>query len=78
VSPVVQDAIVSLCWHLCFQPVSVERASQLAMVQELVSLGHGISMIPDMARRVDQSERRVYRSITGKKSTRTVAVVSNS
>jgi LysR family hydrogen peroxide-inducible transcriptional activator len=34
-------------------------------------------MIADMARRVDQSDRRVYRSITGKKSTRTVAVVSN-
>jgi LysR family hydrogen peroxide-inducible transcriptional activator len=57
---------VTLCWRLCFRPVSVERASQLAMVQELVSLGHGLSMIADMARRVDQSDRRVYRSISGK------------
>ena len=30
--------------------MTVERTSQLAMVQELVSLSHGVSMIPAMAR----------------------------
>lgn len=71
------DSIVSFCRQKSFQPVAVERTSQLAMVQELVSLSHGVSMIPAMARKVDQSDRRVYRSISGKKPTRKVAVVWN-
>lgn len=71
------DNIVSFCRQRSFHPVAVERTSQLAMVQELVSLSHGISMIPAMARERDQSDRRVYRSISGKKPMRTVAVVWN-
>lgn len=71
------DNIVSFCRQRAFQPVAVERTSQLAMVQELVSLSHGVSMIPDMARRRDASNRRVYRSLTGKKPTRMIAVAWN-
>jgi LysR family transcriptional regulator, hydrogen peroxide-inducible genes activator len=71
------DNIVSFCRQRSFQPVAVERTSQLVMVQELVSLSHGVSMIPAMARQLDQCDRRVYRSITGKKPTRTIAVVWN-
>ena len=71
------DNIVSFCRQRSIQPVAVERTSQLAMVQELVSLSHGVSMIPAMARKIDQSDRRVYRSLSGKKPTRKVAVVWN-
>ena len=71
------DNIVSFCRQRSFQPVSVEKTSQLAMVQELVSLSHGVSMIPAMARQIDQSARRVYRSFSGRKPTRTVAVAWN-
>jgi LysR family hydrogen peroxide-inducible transcriptional activator len=71
------DNIVSFCQERSFQPVAVERTSQLAMVQELVSLSHGVSMIPEMARNCDQSDRRVYRSFTGKKPKRTVVVAWN-
>ncbi|QDT38803.1 LysR family transcriptional regulator [Stratiformator vulcanicus] len=71
------DNIVSFCRNRNFHPVSVERTSQLAMVQELVALSHGISMIPAMARDVDGSGRRVYRSLSGKKPTRTIAAVWN-
>ncbi len=71
------DNIVSLCRQRSFQPVAVERTSQLTMVQELVSLSHGVSMIPAMARRRDQSDRRVYRSLTNPKPMRTIAVVWN-
>lgn len=71
------DNIVSFCRQRAFQPVAVERTSQLAMVQELVSLSHGVSMIPAMARKIDQSDRRVYRSLSGKKPTRKIAVVWN-
>ncbi len=71
------DSIVSFCRERSFSPVAVERTSQLAMVQELVSLSHGVSMIPAMARELDQSDRRVYRSFAGRKPTRKVAIVWN-
>jgi len=71
------DNIVSFCRQRSFQPVAVERTSQLAMVQELVSLSHGVSMIPAMARRLDQSDRRVYRSLSRPKPMRTIAVAWN-
>ena len=71
------DSIVTFCRQRSFQPVAVERTSQLAMVQELVSLSHGVSMIPAMARELDQSNRRVYRSFAGRKPTRTIAAAWN-
>lgn len=71
------DNIVSFCRQRSFQPVAVERTSQLTMVQELVSLSHGVSMIPAMARRLDQSDRRVYRSLSRPKPMRTIAVAWN-
>lgn len=71
------DTIVSFCRQRSFQPVAVERTSQLTMVQELVSLSHGVSMIPAMAQCRDQSDRRVYRSLTRPKPMRTIAVAWN-
>ena len=71
------DNIVSFCRRKHVQPVSVERTSQLATVQELVQLGHGISMVPHMARRIDLSENRVYRSLSGAKPVRKIALVWN-
>jgi LysR family hydrogen peroxide-inducible transcriptional activator len=71
------DNIVSFCRQRSFQPVALERTSQLMMVQELVSLSHGVSMIPAMARALDETDRRVYRSLAGRKPTRTIAVVWN-
>lgn len=71
------DNIVSFCRQRSFHPVAVEQTSQLAMVQELVSLSHGISMIPQMARDLDETDRRVYRSLSGIKPTRKIAVVWN-
>ncbi|MCA9216683.1 MAG: LysR family transcriptional regulator [Planctomycetales bacterium] len=71
------DNIVSFCRERSFQPVAVEKTSQLAMVQELVSLSHGVSMIPAMAKNVDQSDRRIYRSFSGRKPTRKIAVAWN-
>lgn len=71
------DNIVSFCRQRSFHPVAVERTSQLAMVQELVSLSHGVSMVPRMARQRDDSPRRVYRSLSGKAPTRKIAVIWN-
>ncbi len=71
------DSITSFCRQRSVQPLVVERTSQLVMVQELVSLGHGVSMIPEMAKRLDRSKRRSYRSLHGVKPTRTIAAVWN-
>ena len=71
------DNVMSFCRQRSFHPVSVERTSQLAMVQELVSLNHGVSMIPEMARVLDHSNERVYRSMSGTKPKRTLAAVYN-
>lgn len=71
------ESVVSFCRQRSVQPLVVERASQLAMVQELVALGHGVSMVPAMARRVDASDQRVYRSFTDPKPTRTIAAMWN-
>lgn len=71
------ESIVSFCRQKAFQPVLVERTSQLVMVQELVALNHGISLVPAMARILDHSKRRIYRSLSGTKPTRTVVMVTN-
>lgn len=71
------DNIVSFCRQRSFHPVSVEHTSQLAMVQELVSLAHGVSMIPEMAKRLDTSDQRIYRSLSGTRPMRKIATVWN-
>lgn len=71
------DNIVTFCRHRSFNPISVERTSQLATVQELVSLKHGVSMIPAMAKNLDTSNRRVYRSLSGTPPTRKIAMIWN-
>ncbi|MCC9656389.1 LysR family transcriptional regulator [Rhodopirellula halodulae] len=71
------ENIHSFCRQRSILPVAVERANQLATVQELVSLSHGISMIPAMARRLDRSKRRVYRSFTKPRPSRTLICVTN-
>ena len=69
------DSIVSFCRQDMTQPLVMERTSQLVMVQELVALGHGVSMIPLMAKAMDRSRKRVYRSLAPEKPMRTICMV---
>lgn len=71
------ENIESFCKQESIEPVSISRTSQLATVQELVALDHGISIVPEMARRLDKSDQRVYRHFSGSKPTRTVAMLTN-
>ena len=71
------DNIVSFCRQKSFHPMTVELTSQLATVQELVSLNHGISLIPAMARALDKSDGRVYRSLAGATPSRRIAMAFN-
>jgi hypothetical protein len=45
--------------------------------QELGPLNHGVSIVPDMARQIDTSELLIYRSFTGEKPRRSVAMMWN-
>lgn len=69
--------VVSFCNQKNLFPLAIERTSQLAMLQELVSLNHGVSLIPKMAADIDLNKDRVYRSLSGTKPTRTVIIVTN-
>ncbi len=71
------DSIVSVCNKKSFQPVAMERTSQLTTVQELVALGHGVSMVPAMAQKIDKNKNRVYRKITNPIPKRTIAMAWN-
>ncbi|MEO1528091.1 MAG: LysR family transcriptional regulator [Planctomycetota bacterium] len=71
------DNITTFCRQKSVHPVVVERTSQLAMVQELVALDHGVSMIPTMAKKLDRGKRRTYRSFSGVTPTRTIVMVTN-
>ena len=71
------DAIEKFCNRKNFQPVSTSRIEQLATVQHLVALGHGLSFIPRMATGDDLGGRIVYRSINGDKPTRKIAMCFN-
>ncbi len=66
--------ILSFCRNRNLQPVIVGRTNQLSTVQELVSLNHGISMVPRMAEQLDHAKTRVYRSLSGAPLTRTIGV----
>lgn len=72
------ENIASFCRRVSIHPVTIERTSQLATILELVALNHGISLIPEMARRLDPSSRRIYRSFNGDKPQRTIAMIWNS
>ncbi len=71
------ENIASFCRKQSVQPVTIERTSQLATVQELVSLNHGVSIVPEMARKIDTSTQRTYRSFTSTKPSRTIAMTWN-
>jgi LysR family transcriptional regulator, hydrogen peroxide-inducible genes activator len=71
------DTIISFCRQRSFQPVTIEHTSQLATVEELVALGHGVSLIPQMARNLDDSRRRIYRSLRDPKPTRQIVLTWN-
>ena len=72
------ETTVSFCRQRSFQPLTVEHTSQLATVGELVALGHGVSLIPQMARHLDTSSRRVYRSVTNPTPMRNIVLAWNS
>lgn len=71
------ENVLSFCHQRSFLPTVSCRGSQLQTIQELVSLGRGVSMIPAMAKELDKSKTRVYRSVAGKPPTRKIVMAWN-
>jgi LysR family hydrogen peroxide-inducible transcriptional activator len=69
------DQVLSFCkTHGC-QPWIACRGEQITTIQSMIAMGQGVSLLPDMARRVDNDKRRVYRPLADHKPQRTVGVI---
>jgi LysR family hydrogen peroxide-inducible transcriptional activator len=69
--------IDSYCNEKNFRPTTVSRIEQLTTVQQLVGLGHGLSFVPKVATLDNVDGKVVYRSLTGDKPSRRIAVCWN-
>jgi LysR family hydrogen peroxide-inducible transcriptional activator len=69
------DQIQSICRGRGFQPKVLCRGSQIATVQELVGLGQGISLLPQMARDTGMASNVAYREIRDSALVRTILAV---
>lgn len=58
----------------CMPAISC-RTAQLLTVQEMVALGQGVSLVPEMASRVNRDGRCVYRSLSGPPIEREIAII---
>ncbi len=68
------EQVLSFCKQRDCLPRVACESSQLLTAQEMVALNHGVSLIPEMAASVDSSKKRIYRSLSGVKPTRTIAM----
>lgn len=69
------ETILNFCRaHEC-QPFIACRSAQISTIQQLIALGQGISLLPDMARRADQPSRIVYRPLSDPQPERKLAVI---
>lgn len=71
------DTVEAFCWERAVQTVTVERVHQLATLQELVALGHGVSIIPKLAADHDRTNRLAYTRLTKPSPMRTLVAVKN-
>jgi LysR family hydrogen peroxide-inducible transcriptional activator len=69
------EQIVAFCRGETCRPVVTCRTAQLLTVQKLAAIGRGVSLIPQMAADCDSSGELVYRSLSGRKPLRTLAMV---
>jgi len=69
------DQVMGFCKQQGCVPVVQCRSVQLLTIQELVAQGHGISLIPAMARARDRGRQCAYRSLTPPIPTRTIHMV---
>jgi LysR family hydrogen peroxide-inducible transcriptional activator len=69
------EQVLNFCRANECQPQIACRSAQIATLQALIALNQGVSLLPDMARRADQSRRILYRPLAKDQPRRTIAVV---
>jgi LysR family transcriptional regulator, hydrogen peroxide-inducible genes activator len=69
------EQIYRLCDRRGCTPAVTCRSAQLLTVQELVGLGQGVSLVPEMAAHVDRGGKVAYRKLAGAKPSRTLAMI---
>lgn len=68
------DQVLAFCHaHECHPPIAC-TSLQLGTIQQLIALGQGISLLPELARRADPGGRIVYRALAGHVPSRTLAM----
>lgn len=68
---------MSFCARHSASPLVTAKSHQLLTVLELVRLGQGVSLVPAMAVPKGRDEGREYRSLSGDRPSRTIAVAWN-
>lgn len=66
---------LQLCADRDCVPTISCRTAQLLTVQEMVALGQGVSLVPEMASRLGRDRRCVYRSLSGPPVEREIAMI---
>ena len=69
------ETVLNFCRSRDCQPFIACRSAQISTIQQLIGLGQGISLLPDMARRADTSGTIVYRRLEEPQPERKLAVV---
>jgi LysR family hydrogen peroxide-inducible transcriptional activator len=69
------EQVLSFCRQQGCVPCIRCQSTQLLTVQELVALGHGVSLIPVMASLKDRGRRCKYRSLAGPRPKRTITAI---
>lgn len=68
---------INFCERHAASPLITAKGHQILTMLELVRLGQGVSLIPAMAVPKGDDEGRVYRSLSGDKPSRTIAMAWN-
>jgi LysR family hydrogen peroxide-inducible transcriptional activator len=71
------EQVLSFCRANGCEPKLACRSVQIATVQSFISMGQGISLLPEMARQADVRGKTCYRRLADGKLTRTIAAVWN-
>lgn len=74
-SSTLTQQIQRFCGANNFQPRIGHTCAQVAMLKELVGLGLGIAILPQLAQSPEDRHQLVYRQLTGQTPTREIAVV---
>lgn len=69
------EQIVGFCKQQGGLPPVRCRSVQLLTIQELVSQGYGVSLVPAMAREMDRGRKCEYRSLADPRPTRTIRLI---